>query len=360
MKAKIYSTFLQICIPIFFSFGHLVAQNVKAEKKFSKTLSAAGLSALTIENKYGEVHINTGNVQEIKVDVTMTARASNQEKADRILNDISISFTEGKDPKFTTVFNTHSSLKGSFSSLKGNIEFEVKYRVEMPKSLTLNLSNKFGDVYLANHDAALNLTVAYGSMKLDQMSGNTPKNIKLSFGNGIIDYLSGGDLTVAYSNLKLEKTQKISLKNSFSTTEIQQIDVLALENKYSNLKIESLGSADGSSAYSKFEVNTLKNALRMSTKYDSGFAIKNISQNFKEITLDNQFASVELDFNDQVSFDFEVDVKYGNLKLDKSKASLQKEIIQNNASYYEGRFGTKSSSGNKVKITSKYGNIHLK
>ncbi|NJO02862.1 MAG: hypothetical protein HC880_15325, partial [Bacteroidia bacterium] len=135
---------------------------------------------------------------------------------------------------------------------------------------------------------------------------------------------------------------------------------LTLENKYGSLEIASLGAINGSSSFSSLGIGALKESLKMSTKSDSRFEVRQIASSFNLVSIDCQYSSIDLDFSDDANFLFNVYTSFGNLKLDETKAKMHKASQTHTSAAYEGQYGSGTPGNRQVNIVSKYGNIHFK
>src|SRR3569623_24912 len=64
-------------------------------KNYTKTYNLSSSDRISIENKFGETRLETWGNAEIKVDVQITVKASSDDRAQRLLDNITIS--DGKE-----------------------------------------------------------------------------------------------------------------------------------------------------------------------------------------------------------------------------------------------------------------------
>jgi len=82
-----------LSVSLLFSGTHVWAgttPDVEKTKTFTKTYTITGSEKISVNNQFGEVKINGWNKNEVKVDVTIIARSSTDERAQEILDRISI------------------------------------------------------------------------------------------------------------------------------------------------------------------------------------------------------------------------------------------------------------------------------
>jgi Putative adhesin len=332
-----------------------------ASKRISKSYNVDGNELLKIQNKYGKVHINTNNGTTILVDIEIKATAKSQEKAQKLLDRVEIiSSQAGGIISYETSLDTKKE-SGWWdnwgSNQNGKNDFEINYTVAMPAKNPLEVKNNFGNIYLANFTGKLDLKVGYGNLKAESISGSAAKNIQIGYGNGTIVYLQTGKLVIKYSNLDLQKAGDVFLENAYSNTEIGEVDKLELDHKYGDLNVEKASEISGTSAYANFNVDFLKTSLRMSSKYNGSFRVNAIGENFKNIEIDAKYNSCNLKFAENAGCNFEISTKYGSFKLNKDLATFTNRDVNDYGGKYEGKY---KKGGNKVMVTSQYGDISFK
>ena len=344
MKKLVYNINLSLLLLLIIG-SNAFAQKFEHEKKISKSYTTSSSTSLSIENKFGDVHIHTNNGNTIKVDISIIAKGRTQEISEKMLENIDVQINEGTNISFKTIINSSKNNWGNVSTFTAkenkNAEYEINYIVSMPQTVPLDLNNKFGAIYLGDFKAALDLDLGYGNLKAGKIYKSSSTDIKVSFGKADIDYMESGDLKISYSDLKLSAAKDIQF-----------------EGKYGSFDIGNLSSLSGSTAYSNVNIGNLSNSLELSSKYDGNLKISDISSAFKNINISCQFSSVELDFVSNASFSFTVDTKFGKFKMGDTPVKIHKEIRSHTSESFEGVYG--NGSGAKVNVTANYGNVSFK
>ncbi|MDX5421788.1 MAG: hypothetical protein LPK14_06010 [Hymenobacteraceae bacterium] len=289
--------------------------DAEKQKTFDKTYKVSKSDVLNIENKFGKVHVNTWNRNEIKVNVVMIARAGTDSKAQEILDKINV--VESRSGNTIALKTNMASMNVSGNS---NRSFEINYTISMPEENAIAVKNSFGDVYLAALKGKADISVKYGSLKADRLA-NTGNIVRLAYGSGSCGYVNGGNVDVAYSNLNVEGTNGLK----------------------------------GQSKFSDFKIGSLGEELNMDVKYGS-FKIDNVSKNIRQISLQSGFTPISLNFEDNTAFNFDVSVKFGNFNVDKSLVNITHLEKGYTSSEYKGKFGGESPKG-WINITSTYGDV---
>jgi len=298
---------------------HDVAASYDVEKRkiFDRTYKVSKADLLNIENKFGKVHVNTWNRNEIKVNVVMIARAGSEGKAQEILDKINV--VENRDGNTIFLKTKMEPMHVSGNSNKG---FEINYMVSMPEDNAITVKNSFGDVYLAALKGKADIAVKYGALKTDKLH-NAGNNVKISYGSGNCGYINGGNVEVAYSSMRVEGTNGLK----------------------------------GYAKYSDFKIGTLGEELSMDVKYGS-FMIDHVSSKVRKIALESGFSPISLHFEDDITCNFDVNVQFANFKVDKSWVNITSLEKDYTSAAYKGNFGSSSPKG-LISINSRYGDVRF-
>ncbi|MDX5418883.1 MAG: hypothetical protein LPK09_06685 [Hymenobacteraceae bacterium] len=290
------------------------AYDSEKRKTFEETYKVNKSDVLNIENKFGRVHVNTWDRNEIQVKVEIISRASSDKNAQELLNKINII-----DSRSGNIISVKTEME-SMKNYGGNKSFEINYTISMPDENALTVKNSFGDVYLAALKGKVDVNVKYGSLKSDRMS-NASNSVKIAYGSGRCGYINGGQVDIAYSNLSMESTNGLQ----------------------------------GSSKFSDFKIGSLAESLDLSLKYGS-LRVDNVSKNVRKINVASGFSPISLNFDDNTAFDFDVNVQFGNFNVDKRLVNYTTLEKSHTSAAYKGKFGSASSKAS-VNITSKYGDV---
>ena len=289
--------------------------DTEKRKTFDKTYKVGSSDALSIDNKFGSVSVKTWNKSEIQVKVEIIARAANDNKAQDILNNISVA-----DSRQGNVISVATKMEPMRISGNSNKSFEINYAIYMPENNALTVKNSFGDVNLAALKGKTDITVKYGSLKTERL-GNTDNKVRLAYGSGTCGYINGGSIDVSYSNMHVDGTNGLW----------------------------------GSSKFSDFKIGSLQNELNLEVKYGS-FRVDNVSKNVRKIALDSGFTPISLNFEDNAAFNFDVNVSFADFKVDKSLVNITSLEKSHTSAEYKGKYGGESAKGS-VSISSKYGDV---
>lgn len=317
-----------------------------AQKKFDVSSDAL----LSVEHKFGKIKCKNWDQNSISVKVTASVEASSVEKANKLLDRISVD-VDGNSNAVSVESKFSDKL---FSGKNNNLTIDIE--IMMPESVRLDIDHQFGNAYIEVADGDSEISIQYGSLEVKALKSNS-NDIEVSFSEANLDYVGKGDLDISYSTLKVEEGLDLNIESDYSTVTISKVDNLKIENEGGNVNIGEIGSVDLTSKFSEFKISKLHNLMIADTEYGS-LKVWDIEAGFSQIIVENSFGSVNLEFMNDASFNLEADMEFCDLNYPKSSASFSKRIVESTEKYYQGTIGS-GSSKSSVSIESSFGNVSI-
>jgi hypothetical protein len=345
-------------------FTTFLAANValaqEVSKEYHKEYKGGPGTTLQINNKYGDVTVETSDQDQIRIDVKVTVELPNHERAEKLLSYIDVQFSEGDN---TITAKTLIDEKFNFTGWGGESRrFSIDYNVKMPKSNNFTLSNRYGNADLADISGLVNLDIKYGNLSASNfLRGNEkPLNhLSLSYGKAEIESAGWLDITARYSgSLEINKSQALLLDSKYSKMQFGETSSLVGESRYDNLRIDKINNLVLDAGYSDVVIETLNKKL----KFDGGYGaltVEEIPAGFESLETDTRYLGVKLGIDGNASYNLEAKLSYGDLKFDEGNFQNQQRIVQNNSNETSGIVGKESSPSSKVKVTASYGSVRL-
>lgn len=298
-------------------------------KTITKTYSVNGNDKLSINNQYGKVSVNVWAKNEIKVNVEIKAFESSESSALELLESVKIAESHVGDLiSFKTNFektslNFWSRVKNGKEERRG---VQVNYEIYMPANNPLDINNRYGSTVLADFNGPVNISSSYGSFSAGKLD-NPANQVKVNYGSATIENFSNGNLSVAYSRLKLNHADKVN----------------------ANIK------------YSSANISRLTNGGTFDLGYTSGFKIDHVDKNVKNLIINSSYSGVTLGIDESSNCDFDVTVSYAGFNYNNDKINLINQLTDEKAKgwnptkNYKGRLGKGSDS--RIIIKSNYGGV---
>jgi hypothetical protein len=280
------------------------------QKTFTQSYPLLAADKISLRNKYGDTRIKAWDKNEVKVDVAIEVKSNSAERAQELLDAITVSHskTEGLVQFKTEI----KSMSGSWSGRGNRFQsMEINYTVYMPVTNNLHIAHAYGDVELPNYEGNTDIQVQYGDFAGGALNGSN-NELDVSYGSVNLRSIKNGDINVKYSGCDIDKMS--------GTTDIDLAycsDVnLGIDNSTGDVKLKN--------AYS---------------------------------------GTVDIAVSDNSSASFEIEVSYSDAKNKNAKISFKQDDEEEDKGCcnFTKEYSAKIGSGNsKIKIKSSYSGIKLK
>jgi hypothetical protein len=320
-------------------------------KKISKSFDVNKDATLVVKNKFGKINCVNWDKNTISIDVTITVNASSQDKANKYFDKIKIDIT-GTSSLVKAVTTMEDNVFG-----KGSNDLSVDYVINMPKTINVELSNKFGDIIFAEVQGTSVIDLAYGTINGKKLLGGTNK-LNIQFSDGTIGYIKSSSLDLKYSKLKIDEVNDMMAESKFSELNIGKADVLTLETGYDDDFIGYVRNLDIEADFSDVEVRTVEQTLTADFDYGE-LKVKEVGKNFKLIDITNKFSDAKIGFNTEAGFRLNATVKMGDFSYPRDRAKLSVVEMSYTSNKYEGVIGGNTDTQSKVIIDTQNSGVTL-
>ncbi len=354
MNRLVFKTLVIIVVVSLAGIEQIVAQGyAKRSRKVEKSFNLNQKTKLSVSNRYGDIHINTWDKNQIDVEVTITAQKASERKAEDLINSVKINISgDGNDDLIEFVTRIEDRINN-----RKNENFEIDYDINMPKDSPLRINNRYGNLYLSDIDARIDIEVDYGKVRIENVNGDAI--LDFAYGGGEIAKIGSCDLNISYSNLDIESAKNLDINSRYSNISLGESKEIELNQKYSDLEIDDVEVIIGESKYSKLKIDNLFKELDLEMSYGGGLRVRKVHKNFDRIVLDSDYVTSELNFESGVSAKIEAQTKYGKLRYDHEDIDFYQVNTSNNSGSYKGKIGNASSPKSLVRLYSSYGSIIL-
>ena len=360
MKApKFKSTLLLIFVQLL-----VITTAFAGSEEFSKNLhkeyNADANTILIIQNKYGDVDINNWDKNLITIDVIITVDHHNEEKAKELIDYIDVEFKQsGNTIEAITSIDDKFSKRNSFSFGDNRKEFSIDYKVNIPKEIQLDLTNKYGSVFINEIYGHSKITVKYGNLKINKLSRENKKplnEIYLAYSNGKIDDCKWLNLTLKYSKLEIEKCKALIAITKYSKLFVDRGSSIVCESKYDEYRIGNVANFVTTSAYTDINIDEISKKLELDNRYGS-VNVDYVPKGFEKIDIENDYGNIDISIDMNASYNLKGYAKYADIDYpDEGRVSRIKE---SNSLNVEGLVGSDKDTKSEVFIRTKYGSVDL-
>ena len=278
---------------------------VEKKKTYTKSYTVSNNDKISFNNQFGELKINTWDKNEVNVTVTITAEASSDEKAQAILDHISIEDGKSNDGVyFKTKFDKKKEQQWNKGEKQG---FHIDYVVNVPARNPLFAKNEFGPMSIDDYSGEVTLESKFGSLTTGKLSN--VKRVQVEFGKATIGGINNGSLIIKFSKA-------------------------AIDNLDGNVN----------AVFEYCDIAKLR-----------------VDNNTNALTVKNSFSNLYLDLNNNISANFDISTNFGDLH-NKTNFEIKEDGADDNhhGPRFNKRYQGKAGSGNTaMKIKSEYGQITL-
>jgi hypothetical protein len=280
---------------------------VQKRKNISKSYTVTGDDKLRIENSFGNVAVTTWDKNEIQVDIEIEVNASTDEKAQQMMDEISVSDSKsGDEISFKTEI---SQMDNGRRGKDGNDQrkFSIDYKVIMPSGNPLRIENSFGKINIGNFIGPVSLTSKFGELTTGKLTN--ARELHVEFGKAEIGAVTNPDITLKFNGSSLIK--------------------------------EITGNA-------KIHAEFCDNVEF------------SLDQNIKDFFLFESYSNVRLYIPKNLSASFDVHTNFGSFSNSSGiQISQQKEDDNMGPKFDEDYSGSSGSGNAKIRIKSSFGKIRI-
>ncbi|MCX6248794.1 MAG: DUF4097 family beta strand repeat-containing protein [Bacteroidetes bacterium] len=336
-------------ILIFILAPHAARAHDEVTKIIKKEYSVNPDAQVLFENKFGMIHINNWDKNLVSVEIKITVGASSKATADKLLDLVTI-VSEGT-PSSVQI---RTQIGKDFSD---NKKLSVDYTVNMPATLNLNLTNKFGDVFLNDLSGKGNFNLSYGNIEINKLL-NSDNVIDINFGKGDVQYITGAMVSLKYSEMSVEYAGSLFVDSKFSNLDAKKIISLSMGFEGGNIDVENTSAVTGKSKFSDINIGHLETKIDLDIQYGN-CDVDQISADFTLVSIRNKYGDVTINIPSGTSYTLDADLKFCDLDFPEDRATLTQKISANTSKSYRGTVGKKPDPEAKVIVKSEYGNVSL-
>nr|HPR32738.1 hypothetical protein [Prolixibacteraceae bacterium] len=257
---------------------------------------------------------------------------------------------------------TKNIIFSEFNKLIENIgiaetQVEINMKIRMPANLNLRVNNKFGNVYLDDFQGDVTIDMANGKLKAHDLNGFC--NLKINFGDAIINRMDAGTLEIYYGKLNLSNARKLKITSKTSDIVITDIQDLTAHSSRDDYRIRMVRNFETESSWTDFSISEFSNQSDIRMNFGD-LSIEKIQQNFELIVIDARSTNINLSFDQNVDMNFDITTN-NEVSLPMSSIIDQKEQIdeKENIVRYIGRTGDIKTGEPKVRIRTSSGEVTL-
>lgn len=209
-------------------------EEINKKRVINKHYDVTTEDKLEIDNQFGNVVVNTWDKKEITVDIEIGARASSEERAKEIMDEIDVrDYNSNHIISFKTKVGEIHNGKNEKNERgnDNNRSFYIDYVIHMPAVNPMQLENSFGKTEVPDFKGMVSLTSKFGSLNTGNLANVDA--IDVEFGRVTIAEINNGKLSFKFNkeskigkvNGDVKITSEFSHNVQFNIGNIHQLDV---------------------------------------------------------------------------------------------------------------------------------------
>ena len=314
-------------------------------REFVKRFRIQQETRIDITNKYGKIELNTWNKDSVVIQFRMEVNEKKQDKLAKILDNLDFDISNSQyylivktevDKNRSPIENELVKFKETMLQTNGSIRIDLV--IWLPDQHELRLENKFGDIIMGDYLGETQINLSNGKLK----AGTLPKisSLNLSFADASVNDLTNARIISNYSDILIKNAGAIRFESKSSDIEVLNSEDLSIDSRRDKYRIRIAEKVDATANFSHFILSELKNKANMRLNYGS-LDMEKIMSSFNSIYVESRSTDVNLYFNPEAKFNFQITETKTDLKLGRELKVEDKEVLdpKENKIRHSGYFG---------------------
>lgn len=337
---------------------------VSETREVKKGFKVSKGTVIDIGNKYGDIEVDTWDKDSVRVEIFVRVSEKSRDKLKKKMNEISFELSQSGHylvintrigDKSNIIFSEFNKIKESIGV--GDTQVEINMKVKIPDNLEVKIMNKFGNIYINDYKGDMTIDLANGKLKAHDLPGYI--NLKLSFGDAVINTIGSGALEIYYSDFNLSSAKKLRVTSKTSDISITEIEDLLANSSRDTYKIRLISDFETESSWTDFSISEFNRKSDIRMNYGD-LNIETIKNTFSNIFIDSKSSKINLCFDKRTDVNFDIitnqDINLPmDAKIDKKEQIDPKEKIIR----YLGRTGDVKVENPKLVLKSTSGEITI-
>jgi hypothetical protein len=322
------------------------------KKVIKKEFAINADAQVNISNKFGKVHFTNWEKNEVAIEVTITVDAKSEQAAEKRFSKIDINIS-GSNSLVTATTKIDDGISGN----KGY--FSIDYMVHIPVTVNLDVTNKFGDIFINELTGKSRIDLGYGNLEVRKLD-HADNLMEIKFGKARINSMKGAVLTLKYSTMKLDYAGSLRLNSKFSDLDAQRIIALNMVLEGGNLDMQKSSVLESRSKFSDIDVERIDKSLNLDIQYGQ-CRVGDMAADFSDINIRNKYGDVTIDMAESARYNLDAEMKFCELDYPEDKAWFSFRSGKPTEKTYRGVIGGgEEKAASSVTVRSEFGNVKLR
>ena len=311
-------SFCNIIISIFLISSANIYSQISVEKNETRTHAIKQDAAISISNKYGDIEINTWDQDSVRIEFHARAQHKDRDKADELLE--RITSIEKGSPRF---FHVHSDIElkndnsiGRFFKRSKVFDFDkskvdINYVITLPQSVTLTITNKFGDISLLDSFSNSTISLGHGNLRTSQPLKDV--NLDFSYVTFNTKHQINGTIKLSNSKIKAADAGDIKLTSISSYINFDRVNNVVLNSKRDEVNFQGASNLDYDMSFTDLYLGEITGDIHGTSNLGSITVIKTLNSR-PVINLRSTSSDIFIDIAN-TSFDLLATLEKGSIQM---------------------------------------------
>lgn len=360
MKERFKNT---IAMVTFIASSFVLFGQEELQKEYHQTYPLLDGTSVEIENRYGDIEINTWEKDSVAFHVEVTVNTSNNLDLDEMLEEINVDFNSNKSlvRAETNWAEDVTFFKKEFRNIKEGIlgmsdNIEVNYEVYLPSNCELEINNKFGDVLIDEFDGELRLKLEYGDLRAQKLGDI--KRIEQKYGKLKIHEMNDGFLILTgVKSAHIIKAHDLIMESSSCDLEFEEVNELDIISRHDEIRIEQINSMGGKQSLTDINIRELDERCSLDCKYGSVY-IKKVNNTTQLVNLTGNRTDITLKYAEDFDSNFNIAVDEQAKLVMSPEINIIKKVFEEK-NLYRVTANKGANTNNQVSINATKGYVRI-
>lgn len=332
-------------------------------KSIERSFPLKAQTQVEVVSKYGDIKFRNWDKDSVRFEVNVIAESDQEDYAEMLLGLAEIKFiAAGGSVRSELAWGEQLNAVKRNSmemmlNLKKNHRIRIDHVVYLPKSTSVLIENRFGDVEMEAITGKLIAKVHHGDFRAGLVSEARLLNVK--YGRIEAEEITVGEIQLSFGSMNLPAATELRIQSSGSEIRIGSAGQLNVKSSNDKFDIEKLHSLSGNSSLTSFRIRELLHAIDFDIRFGD-IVVRKISRDYDHINLQSGSSDIELIFDPAASFGFDLDLdNVRSLVINSASKKITNDSQIEKRRIISGSFGKQNDSPVKVKLRTKAGNVRM-
>jgi len=303
------------------------ASELERSKRMDTVYAVQPGLRLELDNKYGNAVFSVWDKNQVRVEVDIRVRESDELKAKTTLDGIrSIQVLYGGFLRLETTFDEQSSgIKRVMQNLNPfeRSTVDVDYRITLPAYAVCEISNQFGDVYFEGLQSPATINVRYGDLRSQSLADGSW--VRVEYGHAVIGSADQLFATISNSEFELRQSSSLELQSDGSKIRLEKIADLRLNSRKDNIRLSDVRTLRGQGRFTDLFITELQQTCDLEWSFGS-IDVAGLSPGFGELRFDQRNTAVKVNVAN-LGFALQAYLEGGQLIVPKEITELNVKVL---------------------------------